>query len=148
MLDSYLEAVSERLEVKTRNTLVLTLAGLAALLFAFGTARGHHSAAMFDDQAELTLAGTVTRFDYVNPHSWLYVAVESDDGTTTEWGFELDAPPRLRRLGISPQYWREGDRILVRTHPLKDGRPAGALVGAVTDDGRRFGNTAGIEDGP
>lgn len=134
--------------MKTRYTLVLFLAGLAAFLSVPESARGHHSAAMFDDRVELPLAGTVTRFDYVNPHSWLYVAVESDDGTTTEWAFELDAPPRLRRIGISPHFWREGDRILVKTHPLKDGRPAGALVGAVTEDGRRFGNTAGIEDGP
>ena len=44
-------------------------------------------------------SGVVTKIDFVNPHSWLYVAVESDDGTATEWGFELDAPPRLRRLG-------------------------------------------------
>lgn len=139
---------SERVEVKTRNTLVLMFAGLAAFLSVPEPARGHHSAAMFDDEVELRLAGTVTRFDYVNPHSWLYVAVENDDGTTTEWGFELDAPPRLRRLGISPHFWREGDRIIVKTRPLKDGRPAGALVGAVADGGRPFGNTAGIEDGP
>jgi hypothetical protein len=108
----------------------------------------HHSAAMFEDRLVLTLSGTVARFDYVNPHSWLYVNVENDDGTTTEWGFELDAPPRLRRLGISPSFWREGDRVTVRTRPLKDGRPAGALVGAVTENGRSFGNTAGIEDDP
>lgn len=108
----------------------------------------HHSSAMFDDQRVLTLSGTVTHFDYVNPHSWLYVNVENDDGTTTEWGFELDAPPRLRRIGISPSFWREGDLVTVRTRPLKDGRPAGALVGAVTMDGRSFGNTAGIDDDP
>lgn len=141
-------AALERLQVKTKSTLVLMLASIAVVLSASGPARGHHSAAMFDDEAELTLVGTVTRFDYVNPHSWLYVAVEGDDGATTEWGFELDAPPRLRRVGISPRFWREGDRVVVKTHPLKDGRPAGALVGAVTDGGRSFGNTAGIENGP
>jgi hypothetical protein len=62
----------------------------------------------------------------------------------TEWGFELDAPPRLRRIGISPNFWREGERVIVRTRPLKDGRPAGFLVGAVSDQGKTFGNANGL----
>ena len=107
----------------------------------------HHSGAMFESELVLTLSGTVTRFDYVNPHSWLYVNVENDDGTTTEWGFELDAPPRLRRLGISPNFWGEGDRVTVKTRPLKDGRPAGFLVGAVSDASKPFGNTEGLAEG-
>jgi hypothetical protein len=111
-------------------------------------ALGHHSGAMFEESLELTLHGEVTHFDYVNPHSWLYVSVDNDDGSTTEWGFELDAPPRLRRLGISPSFWRQGDRVTIKTRPLKDGRPAGALVGAVSDRGNAFGNTDGLEDTP
>ena len=110
-------------------------------------ALSHHSGAMFEDQLTLELTGTVTRFDYVNPHSWLYINIENDDGTITEWGFELDAPPRLRRIGVSPNFWREGDRVTVRTRPLKDGRPAGFLVGAVSDQDRTFGNANGLTVG-
>jgi hypothetical protein len=106
----------------------------------------HHSGAMFDPEVLLTLKGTVTRFDYVNPHSWLYINVANDDGTYTEWGFELDAPPRLRRVGVSPNFWQQGDSITVKTNPLKDGRPAGHLVGAVTETGREFGDTSGITE--
>lgn len=105
----------------------------------------HHSGAMFEDELTVTLTGIVTHFDYVNPHSWLYVNVENDDGSVTEWGFELDAPPRLRRLGISPRFWEAGDTVTVRTRPLKDGRPAGLLVGALSDSGRAFGNTSALE---
>jgi hypothetical protein len=123
----------------------LLLAGLTAVAPPL---HAHHSGAMFEDELTLNLTGTVTHFDYVNPHSWLYVNVENDDGSVTEWGLELDAPPRLRRLGIAPTFWREGDRVTVRTRPLKDGRPAGLLVGAVTDTGKAFGNTAGIGDSP
>ena len=121
-------------------------AGSAAVLavLAAVTAHAHHSANMFDSAKSLKLSGTVTRFDYVAPHSWLYVDVENEDGTTTEWGFELDAPPRLRRVGISPKFWEPGDRVTVVTAPLKDGRPAGLLVGAVGPDDKTFGNTAGI----
>jgi hypothetical protein len=100
---------------------------------------------MFESERTLTLSGHVTKFEYVNPHSWLYVNVDNDDGTVTEWGFELDAPPRLRRLGVSPKFWEPGDPITLRTRPLKDGRPAGFLVGAITEGGKPFGNTEGLE---
>jgi hypothetical protein len=121
----------------------IRLAALAAVSVALPAA-AHHSGAMFDDQLTLELTGTVTHFDYVNPHSWLYVNVEDESGDVTEWGFELDAPPRLRRIGISPNFWREGERVIVRTRPLKDGRPAGFLVGAVSDQGKTFGNANGL----
>jgi hypothetical protein len=99
---------------------------------------------MFEDQLTLEFTGTVSHFDYVNPHSWLYVDVEAEGGALTEWGFELDAPPRLRRIGVSPNFWREGDRVMVRTRPLKDGRPAGYLVGAISDQGKSFGDAEGL----
>ncbi|WP_428099884.1 DUF6152 family protein [Candidatus Rariloculus sp.] len=114
----------------------------AALLLT--PAMAHHSSAMFDDEVELTLSGVVTRFDYLNPHAWLYVNVQNDDGTHTEWGFELGAPPRLRRSGISPNFWQAGDAVTVKTNPLKDGRPAGSLGGAINAAGKTFGNASGL----
>lgn len=125
------------------RTLACLFAAVAALAGAL-SANAHHSANMFDMSKSVQLTGTVTRFDYVAPHSWLYVNVENEDGSMTEWGFELDAPPRLRRVGISPKFWEAGDRVTVVTRPLKDGRPAGLLVGAVGPDDKTFGNTAGI----
>jgi hypothetical protein len=123
----------------SRFALIAVLIGAVSI-----PALAHHSGAMFEDRLTLELTGTVTHFDYVNPHSWLYVNIENEDGTLTEWGFELDAPPRLRRIGVSPNFWREGDRVTVRTRPLKDGRPAGFLVGAVSDQDRTFGNSDGL----
>ena len=126
-------------------TLIIAGAVLSAgRLAVIRPAHAHHSGAMFEDQLTLELTGTVTLFDYVNPHSWLYVDVDNDDGTVTNWGFELDAPPRLRRIGVSPNHWQPGDRVVVRTRPLKDGRPAGFLVGAVSDQGRSFGQAQGL----
>lgn len=105
----------------------------------------HHSSAMFDREVELTLTGEVREFAYLNPHSWLYVTVTSEDGTVTEWGFELSSPSLLRREGVSPSFWKVGDRITVRTNPLIDGRPAGNMRGAITADGRTYGDTSGLE---
>ena len=130
-----------------KRSIAATTAGAGAALAAsllLTPALAHHSAAMFDDQVELTLTGVVTRFDYLNPHSWLYVDVENDDGTNTEWGFELGAPPRLRREGISPNFWQPGDAVTIKTNPLKDGRPAGNLRGAIDAEGTTFGNASGL----
>ena len=121
------------------------LAGIAVALTTIVPAGAHHSAAMFDFNQELRLEGTVTRFDYLNPHSWLYMNVENDDGSVTEWGFELSAPPLLRRQGVSPQFWQPGDQIVVMTNPLKDGRPAGHLAGALNSDGKTYGDAEGLK---
>ena len=125
------------------GTVLVTLA-VAILALAVGPVRAHHSGAMFEDVRTLELTGSVVRFDYVNPHSWLYVNVENEDGTVTEWGFELDSQSVLRRRGVSPNHWQEGDRVAVRTRPLKDGRPAGFLVGAVSNQGKTFGQANGL----
>ena len=130
-----------------KNYLAATCLGgaTALVLAASGSAIAHHSSAMFDDQVELTLTGVVTRFDYLNPHSWLYVAVTEEDGTVTEWGFEMSAPPLLRRAGVAPSAWQAGDLVRVKTHPLKDGRPAGSLRGIIKSDGSTYRDTEGLE---
>ena len=130
------------MRVKSTSVVFAYLIAVTAL-----PALAHHSGAMFEDQLTIELTGTVTHFDYVNPHSWLYVDIEDDNGVVTEWGFELDSPSRLRRTGISPNFWRQGDRITVTTRPLKDGRPAGFLVGTVSDQGKTFGSAAGLSAG-
>ncbi|WP_332717970.1 DUF6152 family protein [Pelagibacterium mangrovi] len=127
------------------NIATMTFAGVLALgALGAGSALAHHSAAMFDDAIEMELTGVVTEFDYLNPHSWLYVEVTDEDGSVTAWGFELDDPSRLRRQGITPTYWEPGDMVTVITNPLRDGRPAGHLVGAIKADGATFGNVEGL----
>lgn len=117
---------------------------MAVALLA-GPASAHHSSAMFNREVELTLTGEVREFAYLNPHSWLYVTVTSEDGTVTEWGFELSSPSLLRREGVSPTFWKVGDRVTVRTNPLIDGRPAGSMRGAITSDGQTYGDANSLE---
>tara|TARA_B100000470_G_scaffold206182_1_gene181327 strand:- start:162 stop:590 length:429 start_codon:yes stop_codon:yes gene_type:complete len=118
---------------------------VALLLFASGpSVMAHHSSAMFDAQNELILTGIVTKFDYLNPHAWLYISVTENDGSTTDWGFEMSAPPLLRRSGVSPNNWKPGDLVQVRTAPLKDGRSAGSLRGIIKSNGNSYRNAEGL----
>ena len=104
----------------------------------------HHSAAMFDDQKEITLSGIVKEFQYTNPHSWLLVDVENDDGTVTTWGFEAEGPSTLMRAGIRKSDFSPGTELTITGHPMKDGRPAAAWIKATRGDGKDFDPRAGF----
>lgn len=125
-----------------KTLIKLALAG--AVMLGTGQAYAHHSAAMFDSDKILTMTGTVTKFDYLNPHSWLYVEVVNEDGSVTAWGFETEAPPRLRRVGVGPNFYEPGDVVTIRTHPLRDGRPAGDLAGSIHQDGTVYKDAEGL----
>jgi len=125
-------------------TKLIAIGAIALTTSVAGPVLAHHSAAMFDDEQEVILTGTVTRFDYLNPHSWLYIEAVNEDGTTTAWGFETAAPTRLQRIGVGPRFWEPGDVVTVKTHPLRDGRPAGDLVGAIHADGTEYGEVEGL----
>lgn len=105
------------------------------LLMPLEAATAHHSAAMFDHSKTITLHGTVKNFQFTNPHSWLMVIVTSADGNPVEWGFEAEGPSTLLHAGILPKSFRPGDKVTVSANPMRDGRPAGALISVVMADG-------------
>jgi len=120
-------------------------AGLAAAGAAVLPARAHPVYDLYDLTVELTMTGTVLRFEYAVPHSWLYISVIDDAGAEERWAFEMDPAPLLRRRGVDEGYWNEGDLVAVRANPMKDGRMAGLLIAAISDKGNAFGEADGLE---
>src|SRR5262249_40619451 len=112
----------------------VTIGALGVAIVA-GSALAHHSGAMFEPERTITLSGTVKEFEYTNPHSWLWVVVPGADGTETLWGIESEGPSTLLRAGIKKTSLKPGDHVTVRCRPLRDGRPAGAWVTVIKDDG-------------
>ena len=106
-------------------------------------ALAHHSFAMFDRDKMVTLQGVVKEFQYTNPHSWLQVMVVGADGKTTEWGFESEGPSTLLRAGIRAKTFVPGDKVTIVAFPMKDGRPAGALMSATKADGTVYNTRPG-----
>jgi hypothetical protein len=105
--------------------------GLIALAIS-GLVQAHHSHAMFDHSREVTLTGTVTNFAYTNPHAFLYIDVEGDDGGTVNYWIEMSNIPNMIRRGVSPKTFNAGDVVTVNIHPLMDGRPGGNYI-TITD---------------
>lgn len=116
----------------------MTLAGCVALALAI-PAVAHHSFAMFDNQKDVTLEGTIREFQWTNPHTWIQVMVKNEAGKEVEWSIEGGSPNSLSRNGWKRTSLKPGDKVVVVTHPLKDGSPGGSLV-SVSVDGQPIGN--------
>ncbi len=119
------------------HTKILGIAGLALSLFAV-PALGHHSYSMFDETQLLNLTGTVTDFEWVNPHSWLHVSITNESGASETWSFETSSPGGLSREGWRADSVAAGDAIEVEFHPLRDGSRGGQLLVVSHSDGTKL----------
>jgi hypothetical protein len=93
----------------------LTTLGLGvSLLFAGVPLLGHHSfAAEFDENKPITLKGTLTRMDWVNPHGWIYMDVKEPVGKVENWAIEAGAPNAMLRRGLRAADFPAGIEIVV-----------------------------------
>jgi hypothetical protein len=82
----------------------------------------HHAfSAEFDADMPVTLEGTVTKMEWVNPHSWIHIDVKNDDGSVDSWMIEGGAPNALLRRGFDKNSLPPGIVILVEGYQAKDG---------------------------
>jgi hypothetical protein len=105
-----------------RGAVVLALS-LTGLFFAAPqSAPAHHSfATQFDPTRPITLEGTVTKVEWRNPHIWVYIDVENDDGTVTPWECEGGAPNALTRRGWSRETLQLGSTLEIEGYLARNG---------------------------
>jgi hypothetical protein len=114
----------------------VSLAGL--LLLALPLLAHHSFAAEYDANKPVTLKGTVTKFDWVNPHSRLFLEVKDDSGKVTAWEFETGNPTSMQRNGWKRDTLKPGDEVVVTGFRAKDGANIAAATTVSTTDGRRL----------
>lgn len=101
--------------------------GLTMLSATTGLALAHHSFAMFDQNKEVTLKGTVASFAWGNPHVYLRLDGKDQKGAVVQYVFEGGSVNMLTRYGWKPGSVKAGDAVTVIYHPLRNGDPGGAL---------------------
>jgi hypothetical protein len=111
---------------------------LASILLS-GAATAHHSFAMFDPRQEVVLHGTVTKFEWTNPHTWIEMDVPDATGNVVHWSIEGGSVVGLAREGWTRHTLQPGDKIALVMHPLRSGEHGGSLMGVVTAAGKSLG---------
>ena len=118
----------------------LTCARVAAALLVSLPALAHHSFAMFDHTREVELKdATVIKWEWTNPHSWLYLAVPNGTPVPDRYTIEGNNPGVLRRQGFGIGTLKPGDKVTIYMWPLLSGDKGGALTVVVLADGRVLG---------
>lgn len=106
----------------------------ATLLLIPASAEAHHSFGMFDKDKPTEISGKIKEFQWVNPHTWIQIMVDGDDGPV-EWSIEGRSPNVLSRRGWTRNTLMPGQQVTLTIYPLRDGDPGGSIAKIVFDDG-------------
>jgi hypothetical protein len=114
-------------------------AAAAALLLATMRISAHHAfAAEYDENKRVTISGTVTRFEWTNPHAWLRVDGKDESDKVASWNFEMGSPNGLLHRGWRPTELKNGDRVTVEGYRAKDGSNVANARTVTMPDGRKL----------
>jgi hypothetical protein len=119
------------------------------LVVAALPALAHHSfAAEYDGAKPITLKGKVTKVDWVNPHSWVYIDVTDADGKTTNWACETAPPNSLYRQGWRKDSLKPDDEVTIEGFMAKDGTSTINARSVTLAGGRRIFAGSYTDGGP
>jgi hypothetical protein len=110
--------------------------GLVALASA-GTLFAHHSFAVYDHNRTLSLTGTVTRWQWSNPHAYLDVDVSEASGAVKHYTLEGTSINMMQRTGWRSNMIKVGDKVTVVAAPLINGEPGGLMLEIVLANGEK-----------
>jgi hypothetical protein len=117
--------------------------GAIAMLAAASAAYAHHSFAMFDNENQVKLKGTVKDFQWQNPHVYIEIDasnVYAKDKSTKSWTIECANPGILNRIGWKFNMVKVGDEVTLIVAPLRSGEPGALLKQITLPDGKVFTN--------
>lgn len=117
---------------------VWLLTSLSATAYA-APALAHHSfSAEFNANSPIDLTGTVTKIEWMNPHTFFYIDVQNEDGSWENWAIELGSPNGLMRRGWTRNSLQLGDTVSVTGSQARDGTLKGNARTVVLAGGKRL----------
>jgi len=124
---------------------VCVLGVALTLLFACGHASAHHGSSNYDLSKSVSVKGTITQFDFVNPHSAIHLEAKDDKGNAEQWLIEADSPNNLSRAGWTRDSLKPGDQVTIVGNRLKDGSKVMRLQKVIFSDGKELKPREGDE---
>lgn len=103
---------------------VLFVSAFCLIVFTI-PAFAHHGTSGYDLEKIVTVKGTVSSFEWTNPHCVVYITSKNENREAEEWIIELGAPGIMARDGWSKNSLKPGDDVIAETHPAKNGAPSG-----------------------
>jgi hypothetical protein len=123
------------------------MAGL--LLAAAAPVFAHHSfAAEFDDKRPVTVKGTVSKLEWLNPHIWIYVDAKDEKGGVAKWQCEGGPPNTLTRQGWTKNSLKLGSEITIEGFMAKDGTTTCNARAVMLPDGKKLFSGSAEDGGP
>jgi hypothetical protein len=102
---------------------VVSFVLFVGLIMLASAAFAHHGTANYDTTKSVTVKGSVTDFQFINPHVLIFMEAKEETGKVRKWQGELTSPNRLTRVGWTKSSIKPGDIITISGYPTKSGSP-------------------------
>jgi hypothetical protein len=112
-----------------RRKVLSFLVVAAGFSFVSSPASAHHGVTNYDMKKTIVLTGTITAFDWGNPHCLAHVDVMEDSGNVRHWTLEMNSTFTLSHKGWDKDTLKRGDHVVLETHPARNGAPIGITSG-------------------
>ena len=122
-----------------RNKMTVAITGTLLLLAAAVPVWAHHAfSAEFDVNKPLTLKGTLSKWEMINPHSWFHIDVKTKEGKVEPWMIEGGSPNTLIRLGVTKNTIKIGTELTIEGYQAKEGTNKAVGRNFILPDGTRL----------